>query len=270
MDINKKYKLIDKVEDEHVAFFNKFGFIHYQNFIPQEQVQRIISSLNDAYKKLVAENQQVINGIPIHFGADENENPIVHRLPFSNLVCDEIEKLYQDPRFKMLGKYIPDYESRLGLKEKDGVVTNYYINTEKSNFRQMGWHTDVTRDVMLGRKLYPMINIGVYLDDSGEKNGGLRIVPGSQHQSVMSMLFTKAQFVSTKKDPHEIMLSAKAGDLTLHDGRTWHRVGKSPNQGAASRRRVMYVPLICGPVKERQADGKTPFYHKLNKLATFK
>ncbi len=270
LDINKKYKLVDKVEDEHVAFYNKYGFVHYQNFITDEQIQRILKSLNEGYEKLVAEGRENINGIPINYGFDENGKSIVHRLPFSNLIADEVAKLYDDPRFKLLAKFIPDYESRLGLKEKDGVVTNYYINTDKSNFRQMGWHTDVTRDVMVGKKLFPMINVGICLDDSNETNGGLRIIPGSQRQSVMSMLFTKVQFVNTKKDPKEIMLTTKAGDLTLHDGRTWHRVGKSPHMGAKSRRRVMYVPLICGPVKERDENGKTPFYHKLNKLAKLK
>ena len=270
LDINKKYKLVDKVEDEHVEFYNKYGFVHYQNFITQDQIQRILKSLNESYEKLVAEGRENINGIPINYGFDETGKAIVHRLPFSNLIADEVAKLYEDPRFKSLAKYIPEYESRLGLKEKDGVVTNYYINTDKSNFRQMGWHTDVTRDVMVGKKLYPMINVGICLDDSNETNGGLRIIPGSQRQSVMSMLFTKVQFVNTKKDPKEIMLTTKAGDLTLHDGRTWHRVGKSPHMGAKSRRRVMYVPLICGPVKERDENGKTPFYHKLNKLAKLK
>ena len=270
LDINKKFKLVDKVEDEHVEFFNKYGFVHFPGFITQEHVQRIIQSLNTAYEKLAAEETQTINGIPLNYGFDETGKRIVHRLPFSNLVADEVAKLFDDERFKLLSKFIPDYESRLGLKEKDGVVTNYYINAENSNFRQMGWHTDVTRDVMLGRKLYPMINVGIYLDDSSETNGGLRIIPGSQNQSVMSMLFTKVQFVNTKKDPKEIMLTAKAGDLALHDGRTWHRVGKSMHMGAKSRRRVMYVPLICGPVKERDENTKTPFYHKLNKLAKLK
>ncbi len=270
LDINKKYKLGDKVEDEHVDFYNKYGFVHFTNFITQDHIQRIIQSLNEGYEKLIAEGKETINGIPINYGFDEMGKAIVHRLPYSNLVADEVAKLYTDERFKLLSKFIPDYESRLGLKEKDGVVTNYYINTENSNFRQMGWHTDVSRDVMVGKKLFPMINVGIYLDDSNETNGGLRIIPCSQNQSIMKMLFGKVQFVNTKKDPKEIMLSAKAGDLALHDGRIWHRVGKSAHMGAKSRRRVMYVPLICGPVKERQADGRTPFYHKLGKLAKLK
>ena len=35
-----------------------------------------------------------------------------------------------------------------------------------------------------------------------------------------------------------------AGDLTVHDGRLWHRVALSPYVGEKSRRRVMYVPVV--------------------------
>ncbi|MEY2829603.1 MAG: hypothetical protein RIQ33_1461 [Bacteroidota bacterium] len=270
LDINKKFTLTTKVEQEHIDFYNHFGFIHYKNFISDEHVQKIWKSIENAHDKLIAEGVEMLHGIPIKFGKDENGKAIIHRLPFTNVVADEVAKLYNDPRFEMLKNFIPNFEPRFGFKEKDGVVTNYYINTENSNFRQMGWHTDVTRDVAMGKKLLPMINVGIYLDDSTEKNGGLRIIPCSQNQNMLSMLFKKVQFVNTKKDPKEILLKANAGDLALHDGRMWHRVGKSDFMGAPSRRRVMYVPIICGDVEERNAHSKTPFYHKLKIFAKHK
>ncbi|WP_311136646.1 hypothetical protein [Hymenobacter cellulosilyticus] len=46
----------------------------------------------------------------------------------------------------------------------------------------------------------------------------------------------------------------------MHDGRMWHRVAQSPLVGAASRRRVMYVPIIAGKYEPKQADSPTPFY----------
>jgi hypothetical protein len=270
LDINKKFTLTHKVEQEHIDFYNHFGFIHYKNFITKEQVGAIWKSIETAHDKLIAEGKETINGIPIKFGYDEHGKKIVHRLPFSNVVAEEVQKLYNDPRFELLKKFIPDFESRFGFKEKDGVVTNYYINTPNSNFKQMGWHTDVTRDVAMGKKVLPMINVGIYLDDSTDENGGLRIIPCSQNQSMMSMLFKKVQFVNTKEDPKEILLKASAGDLALHDGRLWHRVGKSNHMGAKSRRRVMYIPLICGEVEERNHDSKTPLYHKLKIFAKHK
>jgi hypothetical protein len=35
--------------------------------------------------------------------------------------------------------------------------------------------------------------------------------------------------------------------------------------GEASRRRVMYVPIVTGKYKPKNEDSKTPFYHKLSK-----
>jgi ectoine hydroxylase-related dioxygenase (phytanoyl-CoA dioxygenase family) len=270
LDINKKFTLTNKVEQEHIDFYNHFGFIHYKNFITAEHVAKIWQSIEAAHDKLIADKTELINGIPIKFGYDENGKEIIHRLPFSNIVANEVQKLYEDARFEMLKKFIPNHESRFGFKEKDGVVTNYYINTPKSNFKQMGWHTDVTRDVAMGKKVLPMINVGIYLDASTDENGGLRILPCSQHQNLISMLFKKVQFVNTNQDPNEILLQASAGDLALHDGRMWHRVGKSEHMGAKSRRRVMYIPLICGDVEERNHNSKTPFYHKLKIFAKHK
>ncbi len=60
----------------------------------------------------------------------------------------------------------------------------------------------------------------------------------------------------------------EAGDLTVHDGRLWHRVQQSPLTGEASRRRVMYIPFITGAYQPRHAGSHTPFYHKLARLAS--
>jgi len=37
----------------------------------------------------------------------------------------------------------------------------------------MGWHTNALRDVFLGRKIMPMLNVGIHLDDQEPCNGGL-------------------------------------------------------------------------------------------------
>jgi hypothetical protein len=65
-----------------------------------------------------------------------------------------------------------------------------------------------------------------------------------------------------------ISFEIEKGDLTIHDGRLWHRVEVSPNYGEKSRRRVMYVPIITGNFKPKTADSKTPFYHRFTKVVT--
>jgi ectoine hydroxylase-related dioxygenase (phytanoyl-CoA dioxygenase family) len=150
--------------------------------------------------------------------------------------------------------------ARLGLTEKDGVVFNHYVNTEGSAFSQMGWHTDSARDTFYGKKVAPMLNIGFYLDNSGADKGGLRVLPGTHRQNIWSLLFRKKYFLNNQTDKKEVLVEASAGDLVIHDGRIWHRVAPSPLTGAASRRRVMYIPMIVGEYAPKTAVSKTPLY----------
>jgi phytanoyl-CoA hydroxylase len=69
--------------------------------------------------------------------------------------------------------------------------------------------------------------------------------------------------VDNTPDKKEAGFDIAAGDLTVHDGRLWHRVAQSPEQGEKSRRRVMYIPIITGAYQPKTTDSPTPFYHKL-------
>ena len=111
-----------------------------------------------------------------------------------------------------------------------------------------------------------MLNIGIYLDDSPIEKGGLRLLPGTHKQSFYQMLFHKRYFIDNTADKDEIALEAEAGDLTIHSGRIWHRVALSTVEGAASKRRVMYFPIIKGKYKPRSEESSTPIYHKFHRL----
>jgi phytanoyl-CoA hydroxylase len=80
------------------------------------------------------------------------------------------------------------------------------------------------------------------------------------------MLFKKKYFIDNKPDQNETGLDIEAGDLTIHDGRIWHRVQQSPLIGERSRRRVMYIPIITGAYKPKDANSPTAFYHRLGQL----
>jgi ectoine hydroxylase-related dioxygenase (phytanoyl-CoA dioxygenase family) len=269
-ELHKKFTFGTEITEEQIDFYYKYGFIHFKNFIGQDQVNAILKSLDEAEQYIIENNITQINGIPLKIGIDHQKKKIVNRMPFSSVYAAEVKKLYEDPRFEMIKKFIPNHASRLGLYEKDGVVSNHFLNTENSAYKQLGWHTDVLRDFVMGQKMLPMINIGVYLTHSGPENGGLRILPGTHTQSAWSMMSSKIQVVDRKEDPNEILVEAEPGDLCLHEGRMWHRVGISPHFGEKSRRRVMYVPMICGKVDIRTEHTKMPFYHKLGKRFKFK
>jgi ectoine hydroxylase-related dioxygenase (phytanoyl-CoA dioxygenase family) len=111
-----------------------------------------------------------------------------------------------------------------------------------------------------------MLNVGLHLDDCPFENGGLRVLPGTHEQNIFRLLFRKKYFIDNNPDKKEVGFDVHAGDLTVHDGRLWHRVQQSPLTGEASRRRVMYIPIITGDYVPKHAHSATPFYHKLAQI----
>ena len=255
----KKFIFNGTITSEQLHFFNKHGFIHFEKYASQETVNDIIKSTEAVQSKWVAEKVEKVNGIPIKYGVDENGQTIVQRFAFTNHYSEAVEKFTDDFRLNALKVFMPG-DARLGVNEKDGVVFNHYVNTEGSNFSHMGWHTDSARDIFYGKKVSPMLNIGLYLDDSGADKGGLRILPGTHRQSLWNLLFRKKYYLNNYADKNEVLVEAKAGDLVIHDGRIWHRVAPSPLTGAASRRRVMYIPMIVGKYEPKTQESRTPLY----------
>ena len=200
-----------------------------------------------------------MNGVPIKYGFDENGKVIVQRFAFTNQYSPAVNRFASSPDFSALKALLPE-GARIGLNEKDGVVVNHYVNTAGSNFFHMGWHTDSARDLFYGKKVAPMLNIGFYLDDSGEDQGGLRVLPGTHRQGLWNLLFRKKYYLNNYADKNEVLVEAKAGDLVIHDGRIWHRVAPSPFVGARSRRRVMYIPMIVGEYQPKTQSSRTPLY----------
>jgi len=99
--------------------------------------------------------------------------------------------------------------------------------------------------------------------------GGVRVLPFSHRQGLWPMLTRKAYFLDCNPDPDEYAIEAEAGDLTIHDGRIWHRVAEAEGMGEASQRRVMYVPLMEGPLKLKDEHSPTPLYFRLRRFARF-
>ncbi|HNP48131.1 MAG TPA: phytanoyl-CoA dioxygenase family protein [Bacteroidia bacterium] len=261
----QKFTLGQKLTDEQIAFFDKNGFIHFQGVASPEEVSAILKSTEEIQEKWIHDDVKVINGVPVKFGVDENGKKIVHRFPFTSQFSEPVHNFVNSDRVKCLTVLLPP-GSRIAENEKDGVVFNHYVNTPDSNFRQMGWHTDSMRDIFYGKKVLPMLNVGLYFDDSSSDKGGLRIIPGTHKQNMFSMLFKKAYFLNNDEDKNEMLVDAKAGDMVVHDGRIWHRVAMSPHMGAASRRRVMYTPVILGKYMPKSDDSSTPFYHHFQKM----
>jgi len=256
------FQLGDTVTAEQLDFFDKHGVIVFRNFISKENVATYISEFKRLEALWLEEGRDKVNGIPLKFGKDESGNKTIQRLCFSSLYSDPLHALLEDPRLTELKAFLSPYEGRIAENEKDGLVINNYINTPNSTFTQMGWHTDSPRDLFLGQKIMPMLNVGIHLDDCAYENGGLRVIPGTHKQNMLKLLFGKKYFIDNNDDSREVGFDLNAGDLSVHDGRLWHRVKQSPKFGEESRRRVMYVPMVTGKYKPKHEHSKTPFYHR--------
>jgi hypothetical protein len=80
------------------------------------------------------------------------------------------------------------------------------------------------------------------------------------------MCFRKPYFVSHAPDRSEFPLETLPGDLTVHDGRLWHRVARSQRCGPESLRRSLYVPYLTGPEEPKHEGSRTPAYHHLGRV----
>ena len=257
-----RFELGDAVSEEQLAFFKEHGMIVFRNFLQKEQIVTYIAEQQRLEAQWLAEKKEKVNGIPLKFGKDDKGNTTIQRLCFSSLHSEPLQQLLADQRLQALTAFLHPYDGRIAENEKDGLVINNYINTPNSTFTQMGWHTDSPRDLFMGQKIMPMLNVGIHLDTCPFDNGGLRIIPGTHTQGMFKLLFGKKYFLDNNDDPREVGFNINAGDLTVHDGRLWHRVKQSPNFGEASRRRVMYVPIVTGRYQPKDENSKTPFYHR--------
>lgn len=256
------FQVGDTVTTEQLDFFDAHGVIVFRNFISKEQVAIYLAECKRLELLWIGEGRAKVNGVPLKFGKNADGSKTIQRLCFSSLFSKELHELLDDPRLQLLKAFLYPYEGRIAENEKDGLVINNYINTPTSSFTQMGWHTDAPRDLFLGQKIMPMLNVGIHLDNCPFENGGLRVIPGTHKQNMLKLLFAKKYFIDNNEDSREVGFNIQAGDLSVHDGRLWHRVKQSPLFGEESRRRVMYVPFITGRHHPKHEKSKTPFYHR--------
>lgn len=259
------FSLTEPLTEEQKDFFNVNGFLHFKHFINPLTVHEIVKASEEVQQEWIRKDVKKVNGVPIKYGVDLNGDLIVQRFAFINLQHPTLQGLLLDPRLNSLLELAGE-GARLGGNEKDGMVFNHYVNGENSKFIQMGWHTDGLRDLFHGGKLNPMLNVGIHLNNMRPENGGLRIIPGTHKQNLYQMLFRKKYFLDHDQDPEEIAIVPEAGDLTVHDGRLWHRVAKSSVAGEQSRRKVIYIPIIAGKYAPKNEHSPTAFYQRLGRL----
>lgn len=266
----QQFHLNDHITPLHTAHLQKHGILHFKQFVSSHTVKEFLYEIGSVERHLLNKDTTAVNGIPLKFGSDVDGSPLIQRIAFASQYSKVLSNFLKSDRVQQLVKLLAPFEGRVGELEKDGLVVNHYLNTGDSSFTRLGWHTDSPRDLFLGSRIKPMLNVGLHLDDCPQSNGGLRVLAGTHNKGLFTLLFKKKYFIDHQPDKKEIGLDIEAGDLTIHDGRLWHRVQQSPYTGIKSRRRVMYIPVVTGAYQPKDEKSSTPFYHQLAALASVK
>lgn len=258
--ITTRFTLGAEITPVQKAFLDHHGFLHFTGVISTEELAMISAELDAIQAHWLESGRKSVNGIPVFYGKDHEGQPWVQRFTFTSMFSEAIGRLVTDDRFEPVRRLVGE-DARIGVDEKDGVVVNRYMNVPGSAYPRLGWHTDGLRDICQLRMPQQMLNVGLHLDDCSRDNGGLRLIPGSHLQGFRDMCFRKLYFLDHRDDEAEIVVETQAGDLTVHDGRLWHRVAQSSRTGPASLRRSMYIPYLTGPYEPKSDGSRTPPYH---------
>ncbi|MBF95373.1 MAG: phytanoyl-CoA dioxygenase [Myxococcales bacterium] len=258
--IDTRFQLGKTITPIQKSFLDQHGFLHFSGVLSKDELTMVSAELDGIQERWLASNRKWVHGIPIFYGKDHEGRPWIQRFTFTSMFSEAIADLVTDGRFEPVRRLVGD-DARIGVDEKDGVVVNRYMNVPGNAYPRLGWHTDGLRDICQLRMPQQMLNVGLHLDDCSADNGGLRLIPGSHRQGFRDMCFRKLYFFDHRDDDAEIVVETKAGDLTVHDGRLWHRVAQSNRTGPASLRRSMYIPYLTGPYEPKSDDSRTPPYH---------
>jgi phytanoyl-CoA hydroxylase len=259
-----RFRLEGEIPSDQRDLLEDQGYLVFEGVATPGEVAMILGELDRIESEWLAEGRRFVNGIPVFYGSFEGR-PIVQRFAFTSLFSEAIHRFVHDARFEPIRRLVGE-GARVGDREKDGVVVNRYLRAPGSVVPSLGWHTDGLRDLFYLRMPQRMLNVGLHLDACPRENGGLRLIPGSHRQGFADMCFRKPYFVSHAPDREEVAIETRPGDLTVHDGRLWHRVAPSVRTGRESVRRSLYVPYLTGPFEPKDERSRTPAYHHLGRL----
>lgn len=263
LPLGTRFRLQSEITPLQRAFLDLNGFLVFSQVASQAEVDTLLTEVGRITAELVESGDRSVFGVPVWMGTDPDGAPLLQRMPFTSTRSQALRDFVTDDRFDCVRRLIGE-DARIGHNEKDGAVFNQYVNVEGSLRPNLAWHTDALRDVTYNWAMPgPMLNVGLHFDRIRKEDGGLYVLPGTHTQSVWSTLFSKVHFVTQTPDPKEVHVETWPGDLTVHDGRMWHRVETSTKQGWESLRRSMYVPYVCDAFQPKGEDSKPRLYHRL-------
>jgi hypothetical protein len=116
-----------------------------------------------------------------------------------------------------------------------GVLYLAKSSEEGSRLKGLRWHDDKETLEWGGA-----LTLGLYLDESTEGNGALRVIPGSHLWGSSGVEFPKG----TEVHPNEVAVTALPGYATAHVSGLWHCSPPGWDHGRKGLRRVVYLTFV--------------------------
>src|SRR5882757_11486073 len=92
------FSLGETLTDGQLAYFRTHGIIQFRNFIDKDTVVQFIGEVERVQKNLLDNDVKKVNGIPLKFGRDVNEAPLIQRIAFASHYSKLLAGILKDPR----------------------------------------------------------------------------------------------------------------------------------------------------------------------------
>ena len=213
--------------------------------------------------------REQMNGVPLIFGKRDDGTRYVQRIPFASLQSERPPRV---PPGSALPRH-PDVAGpgfRIGEDERDGMVVNRFRNEPGRQVQAPRLaHRQPARS-LLPREAAPLPQRRLLFHRLARSRSAACACSRARTTSRSGRCSPARSTSSTTSPiPTSWPSTAEAGDLTIHDGRIWHRTALATAQGDASERCVSYLPLMEGPLKPKHEENATPFYFRLKSLVGY-
>ncbi|MCX4692772.1 phytanoyl-CoA dioxygenase family protein [Streptomyces sp. NBC_01408] len=225
-----RYRFTGSVRPEEKAFYEEYGFLVYENFVPESEVARLTAEAT-AYQEAIKAGKvpaEHIDNVAPKTRDGNGEITIHHRLNYFTQHSETAAGYAASAHMQAIRTGLGGEDYWLLEDTMNGAVWQLKSGETKSGYSRIRWHGDFPP----GHPLSPAFTAGLYLDDSNRFNGCLAVIPGS-HRHAMGTV-----------QPEPFYVEAKAGDLICHHEWIYH--GSEAMPRPTDRRATLYFYYCSG------------------------
>lgn len=214
---------LDADDDELRAQLEVMGYLHVRGVFSAEEMA-VANAEIDRLAALARPGDD-----ESWWARDASDAEVLCRLVYASRRSAVLAALDNDPRIARLGRLL-DPTARIAADRMEGSAVLLKAPGETKGLSNIPWHQDCG---MGGHALLcPALSIGIQITGSSAETGNLRVIPGSQGQTM------HYQWERELGDAPVVSIDTSPGDVTVHVADVMHA---SPKPTGAGGRRTMYV-----------------------------